>query len=176
MFANAVVRRQPLVEERIVGRQQLHDAAVVAHLAADEQPRLLLHRVAQVLVEFRIQLGVGDDAGELAQLEPAAGEIVDQRVRARIAEHPLHLLFERAGSLSVPRTAASRSSSSGMLLQRKNDSRDARSRSLEAIGRARRDARGLAFDAEEEARRREDALEPALDAGIEAAASARPAW
>ena len=64
------------------------------HLAADEQPRFLLHRLAQVLVELRIQLGVGHDAGELAQLEPPRGEVVDQRVRPRIAEHALDLPLE----------------------------------------------------------------------------------
>ena len=57
-----------------------------------------------------------------------------------------------AGLLELARVAASSSSSSGMLLQRKNDSRDARSRSLRRYGRARRAARGLAFDAEQEAR------------------------
>ena len=97
-IANPVMRGEPLVQKRIVGRQQLHDAAVVVHLAADKQLGLLLHRVAQVLVEFRVQLRVGDDARELAQLEPSAGEIIDQRAGPRIAKHAAHLLLQRSGT------------------------------------------------------------------------------
>ena len=46
--------------------------------------------------------------------------------------------WSTAGSRSVRCSAAARSSSSGMLLQRKNDSRDASSKSSDAIGGARR--------------------------------------
>ena len=73
-----------------------------------------------------------------------------------------------AGSFSAPRPAAWRSSSSGMLLQRKNDNRDASSRPLRAYTLPGRTG-WIAFDAEQEARVDEDALERELDARVEAA-------
>ena len=65
---------------------------------------------------------------EIAQLQPLAGEVVDERLRPRIGEHALHLLLEHGRVVQLAlRPPASSSSSSGMLLQRKNDSRDASS-------------------------------------------------
>ena len=55
---NAVVAREPLVEERVVGRQQLGERAIVAQLAADEQLGLAPERLAQVLVELREQIRI----------------------------------------------------------------------------------------------------------------------
>ena len=74
-----------------------------------------------------------------------------------------------AGCRSWPlRRPRSSSSSSGMLLHRKNDSRDASSRSLtDTACRARR--RRVALGAEHELRAGEDGAERALDAALEAA-------
>ena len=56
-----------------------------------------------------------------------------------------------------------------MLLHRKNESRDASSRSLSAIHRAGRRVRGIALDAEHELRAGEHALQRQLDAALEVA-------
>ena len=52
---NAVVLREPLVEERVVGLQQVEHAAVLAQDALEEQLRLLPERLPQVVVEVREQ-------------------------------------------------------------------------------------------------------------------------
>ena len=92
------------------------------------------------------------------------------------ASMPLHLLREHLGvaQLAAARRARS-SSSSGRLLHRKNDSRDASSRSLSAIRAPARDRRRRRLRAIEEVRAREDARQRAADAALEAAVAARPA-
>ena len=97
--------RQPFVHERIVGGQQLHHAAILAQLTADESPGFLLHRVAQVLIELRIHVHVGHDTGQLAQRQPLSGEIVHQRLRARIGQHATNLFGKdsRLAELSADR-------------------------------------------------------------------------
>ena len=57
---DAVVPRQPLVDESVIGAQQIQDAAILAQLALDEQLRLLLERLAQVVVEIGEEVGIGD--------------------------------------------------------------------------------------------------------------------
>ena len=69
-----------------------------------------------------------------------------------------------AGRPSCRRAASASSSSSGMLLHRKNESRDASSRSLTRYGDAGRHARRIALDAEQELRADEQAAQRALDA------------
>ena len=49
---NAVVQREPLVDERVVRGQQIEDAAVFAEDAVDEQLDLLAEGVAQAVVEL----------------------------------------------------------------------------------------------------------------------------
>ena len=86
--------RQAFVEKRIVRADQLDDATVLADLAFDEQLGLLLKGLAQVLVKFREQVGVGHKAAEVAQLQPLTGEVFDQRLRPAVGEHAPNLAFE----------------------------------------------------------------------------------
>ena len=123
--------RQPFVDERVVRVKQIQDAAVLVHDAVEEQLDLAPERLPQVVVEVRIE--------------------VDQRIvrsrSARTFSHwPVKLVTNdsdfgsasirrtccssTAGSFSRPCAATVISSSSGMLLQRKNDSREASARSL----------------------------------------------
>ena len=91
---DAVVPRQPLVEERVVGGEQVDDAAVVADLAVDEELGLALHGVAQIVVEIGKGLGIGRSRADVPQQQPLPGEVLDERARARIVEHPRDLLVE----------------------------------------------------------------------------------
>src|SRR5688572_31600708 len=65
-----IVAREPLIDERIVRRQQIDDAAVLAQLRGDEQSRLLTERLTEVLVEVGIGVDVRHDASELSYGEP----------------------------------------------------------------------------------------------------------
>ena len=128
-----VVLRQPLVDERVVGRQELGDAAVLAHDVLEQELGLAPHRLPQVVVEIRELLDVRPRALQVAQEQPLAGEVLDERRRARIGEHSLDLLVENVAlaelALRGERRAAA---SSGGALQRKNASRDASAASSSA--------------------------------------------
>ena len=128
---DAVVPRELLVDERVVGIEQLEDAAILAQRAADEQLRLALERVHQREVVIRIALGIDDDFGHAAQVQPLRGEIVDERVGRRADRRASASPAARA---PADRTACAVSASvsswsSGMLDHRKNDRREASSRS-----------------------------------------------
>ena len=92
-----VVPGEPLVHERVVGVEQLHDAAVAENLALEEQRRLALHVGAQVLVELEEDVGVGNDPAHPAELQPLAGEVADEGVRPGVGEHARDLAVELVG-------------------------------------------------------------------------------
>ena len=70
---------QALVDESIVGRQQLQHAAVFAVTdSAMNNCVSCCMRLAEVVVELGKGIHIGNHAGKLAELQPLAGEIVDQ--------------------------------------------------------------------------------------------------
>ena len=101
-------------------------------------------------------------------MQPLRREVGHQRSRPRVGQHPPHLPLEhRRLAAACPRPPASSSSSSGMLLHRKNDSRDASSRSLTRYGVSGASAGGIALDAEQELRADQHGRQRHLDAGVE---------
>src|SRR5262249_48109935 len=121
-----VVPRQTLVEEGVVGVQQVQHAAVPADDAVEEQRRLVLERLPQVVVEAKQQFRTGPESGRAAGVEPLAAAVGAQR--------PASICFtcwsRTPGLCSVFFSTMLRSSSSGMLLHRKNDRREASSASV----------------------------------------------
>ena len=89
-----VVLGQALIDEGVIRVQQIDDAAILAQLAFDQQLGFLLERLAQVLVEVgkgrRIRLYRWD----IAQEQPLAGEVLHQRLRARIGQHAPDLALQ----------------------------------------------------------------------------------
>ena len=106
---DAVVPGEPLVHEREVGVEEVDDAAVLLDDRAEEQLGLALKRLPQVAVEVR---RIGSGVFQLAQEQPLAGEVGDERLGPRIRQHPAHLPFERPPGPStcraVPHRAAHR--------------------------------------------------------------------
>ncbi len=100
-----VVPREPLVDEGVVGRQQVDDAAVLLHDAGEEQLGLAPQRLPQVVVEIGERRRIRPGAGEVPQIEPLPREVLDHRLGARVGQHPLHLSLERGG---IPELAALR--------------------------------------------------------------------
>src|SRR5690606_40027521 len=79
-----VMLREPLVQERVIRRDQLEDALLLAQDALDEELRLRDEVFAQPVVEIPEQEHVRLLELEIAQEEPLRREILDERVRARI--------------------------------------------------------------------------------------------
>ena len=88
--------RQPFVDERIVGVQQIGDAAILAQRAGHEHLGFLLERLQQALVIVGIAIRIDHHFLDAAQVQPLRGEIVHQRVGgARVGQHAPHFLFQR---------------------------------------------------------------------------------
>jgi hypothetical protein len=88
--------REAFVDERVIGRQEIQDAAVLLDDAREEELRLALEALSQVVVEVRIEIRIRLDGLEIAQVQPLSREILDERGSARIAEHSAHLRLEHA--------------------------------------------------------------------------------
>ena len=88
---------QALVQERVVGVQQIEHAAILADDALEEQLGFPLEGLPQVVVEVKEHLRTRPEPGHIADVQPLTGEVADQRLRARVGEHPLDLLLEHAG-------------------------------------------------------------------------------
>ena len=89
--------RQPLIDERVVGIQEIHHAAVLTHDAVEEQGCLVLHRLPKVVVEIGEGFQVRNGVLEISQVQPLLGEIGDERLGSRVSQHSLDLLFEHDG-------------------------------------------------------------------------------
>ena len=93
---NAVMPREPFVDERVVGADEIQHAAIFTERARQKQPRLLFEGLQQAVVEVRIRIGIDDDLADAAEVQPLGGEVVDERARgARVGQHAPHLLLER---------------------------------------------------------------------------------
>src|SRR5262245_2996443 len=85
---------EPLVEERVIRIQELQRATVLAENACQKQLGLFLKGGFQAFVEAREDVGIGPRICERSQVEPLPAEILDQRVRLRVRQHPRKLRLE----------------------------------------------------------------------------------
>ena len=88
---------QGFVQERIVRRQELQDAAVLTQDAVQEQLGFTHERGAHTLVEIAEQVDVRFLGFDVAQEQPLGGEVGHQRAAARIGEHARHLAAQDFG-------------------------------------------------------------------------------
>ena len=96
--------REPLVDEGVVGAEQVEHAAILGNGARNKQFRLLLERVEQAVVEVRIEVRMHHHLADAAEVEPLCGKDADQRVgRAPIRQHAPDFLVEdlRSGELAA---------------------------------------------------------------------------
>ena len=160
---NAVVFRQPLVDEGVVGRQQIEEAAIVAEDARDEERRLGEEGAAQRFVE-REQHRIRLHRLDVSQVQPLTREVRHQRVGARVVEHSPHLMLQHRG-IAQPRALGEIEElrvGNGAPQEERQPRRE-----LEVADAMRRAARGIALDAKQELGRHEHRLDRGLDAVLE---------
>ena len=85
--ANAVEPREPLLQVRVVRRQQLDERRFVAHLVFEEQLGLALERLPKVVVDLGVRAHVQIDGSEVPDERPPRTEVPDDRRRPRAREH-----------------------------------------------------------------------------------------
>ncbi len=162
--------REPFVDERVIGREQVEDAAVLVNDAAEEQLDLAPESFAQRAIEVREQIHDGLAGLHAAHVQPLPREVLDERVRARVRDHPLDLLLEHRGVVQAPFGGEL-----NQLLVRDaapQEEREPRGQLevADAVSRPCRDLRRLDLGPVDELRIGEDALHGGLDAVIEASA------
>ena len=160
--------REPFVDERVVGADQIQHAAILAQRARQKQPRLLFEGLQQAVVEVRIRIGIDDDLADAAEVQPLGGEVVDERARgARVGQHAPHLLLERRRlrQLAALRGVEQRIVGDAV----PEEERQAR-RELEIRQAIRSAFRAITIDAQQEVGIDQHALERELNPGVKAAA------
>src|SRR6187549_3853603 len=93
---NAVVQREPLVDERVVGGEQLENRAILSEDAVHEQFHFTAEGGAQAVVEVREDDRVRIDLFECPHLQPLKGETGHERFGSRIGQQSTHLRFENS--------------------------------------------------------------------------------
>ena len=73
---------QTLVDERVIGIQQIEYTGVVADDAPEEQFRLALHGLPKIIVEIGERLKIGLNVLQVPQIKPLIGEVRNQSLRA----------------------------------------------------------------------------------------------
>ena len=88
---HAIEARHPLIQERVLGVQQIQQTSVLPHQVLKKQLRLPAHRKPQTVIKIRKLFNVRLQDIHIFKLQPLPHEIFDERRRLRIAQHPLHL-------------------------------------------------------------------------------------
>jgi hypothetical protein len=88
------VPREPLVQERVVGVQNIEHIAIFSNNAVEKQFRFALECLPQVVVKIGINQQVRIAIPQLSKIQPLARKIRDQRLRPAILQHPPHLLLQ----------------------------------------------------------------------------------
>src|SRR5437763_1609119 len=91
---DAVMARQPLVQKREIGVEEIENAAVFLDDGFKEQFGLLEHGGAKSFVKAREKLRIRRSVFQAAQFQPLPGKIRDQGVRFAILEHAPHLCIQ----------------------------------------------------------------------------------
>ena len=171
---NAVMPRQPLVDERVVGVQQIHHAAVLAHDAVEEQRRSLPSSPAG---GCRRSPGRRRDPGleffRLRRCSHCSAKLAIERLRSRIGQHAPDLLLEHRRLLQLALARQRQQLLVGKAAPQKERQPRRQREVVQPIRRVRRKVRRIGLDAEQELRAREDELQRRLDAAIEVAAALR---
>jgi hypothetical protein len=100
---NLVVGGETLVEERVVGVEQLPHAPVLPKNARDEQLGLPPEGLAQGVVEMAKQKRVGLLQVHVSEKEPLRGEVLHERIRFRVGQHAPDLGIQDVRVAQLPR-------------------------------------------------------------------------
>ena len=166
---NAVMPGEPLVDKRVVRREEIGHGAVIAKDLAEERLGFAAHRRLQLLVEIGIEAHIGIDLVEVLQPQPLPGKPRAEHIGPRISEHAGDLRVEVRGAREPARLGQAQQFCVGR--RRPQEERQPRRQveiaegvGLSGLGRQR-----SVLETKYEARARQDAFERHADALFEAA-------
>ncbi len=167
---NAVVPCEPLVEERIVGTQQIERAAILANHALDEHLGLDAKRLPQGIVEVGKRLLHRDRRRQVAQEEPLPGEVAHERGEPIVGHHAADLAIEHGRVAQPPLFRQPQQFLVGNAAPQEKREPRGELDITDAIRRIGRNARWIGFDAQQELGADEQTLQRVIDAFIKATA------
>src|SRR4030095_2662339 len=94
---NSIVSGHALVDECVVGGEQVDNIAVLSDDTVEKQFRLSLHSDGERVVIERIKERVGTEVFQIRQMQPLAAELGRQRLGPRIVEHSPNLFLQNYG-------------------------------------------------------------------------------
>ncbi len=127
---DAVVLRQPLIDKGVIGGEKFRHGAVFAHHVIEEQLGFAAHGIGERAVEIGEEEEIGIDAIQVLQVQPFDGEVARQGSERWSASMRLTCFSSVMGSCNLFSAASAMSCSSGGLLHKKNERREASSRSV----------------------------------------------
>src|SRR4051812_41262384 len=92
---NAVMLREALVQEGVVGIQQIGDAAIFAQDALEKELGLLAKCLTEIVVKIDETSEIRRDRLQGPEVQPLTREIRHEAARAGVGEHPAHLGLEK---------------------------------------------------------------------------------
>jgi hypothetical protein len=137
--AHAVVLGEALIDEGVVGREQIQKAAVLAEDARHEQRGLGDERLPSASSKGKMTGSGFTVSSCYAATDPRSSRPACPRADRR---HPPHLMLEHRRVAQLVALGEIEQSASGIVLHRKNDSRDASSTSLTWCAELAADAAG----------------------------------
>ncbi len=161
-----VVAREALVQERVARIEQLEHAAILTQHVLEQELRLAAKSRAQVGVEPKV---LRQGVVELAQLEPLACKVLDERRGARVCEHAPHLTLERRGLVQRSRRRGLQQLVVGDAAPEEERQARGERKVVDAICRTGGETFGPSLEAIEETRVDQESRDGLLDAGLEPA-------
>ena len=164
-----VVRRDPLVEERVVRGEQVGHAAVFLDDAPEQKLRLGAEPLPQVVVEVGEGARVGRDGVEVPQVQPLRREVRGQGLGAGVGQHAPHLGPQHVGVAQAARRRHVDQLVVGQAAPQEERQARGQLEAADGIRGAGVHPRRIALDAEQELGARQQGPQGGLDAGLEPA-------
>jgi hypothetical protein len=101
------MRSERFVDERVGCREHVGYRGIRTKRVEDETIRLFFHRLRQFGGELGEQVGIDLVVFEVVVVEPARGEVFEQGLCARVAEHALDLRDEPGIAHELSRSGSS---------------------------------------------------------------------
>ncbi len=165
---DAVVAREALVHERVVGAVQIERACIATHQVIKERDGFSAHRIRDTIIKIRKKVRVRVHLADVLQAQPLGGKPFAERLGARVSQHlPRDLIQTRRRG---QQTLAGRGQQ--CLVRRRAPQEEGQARRqlvvANAVGLARLHAVGLPLEAEDEVWAREQRLKRGAHAAFEA--------
>src|SRR5262245_56860033 len=171
---DAVVPRELLVEKRLVGGQQVCDAAVFFQLSVEKQLDLPDECHSQVVVEpGKPLVEIRRDQPDISYLQPLFEEVLHQRrARAFVAQQPPYFPLEHRRLVQLPADGRVEQLVIGDAAPQEERQTRRQLDVRKGVRRSRRDAGRIGFDLEQKIGAHEHTLDAGANARVEVSFSA----